>query len=131
MLMTVGLFLVALALVSVVADVSVAFLARRDVAAACDAAAAAAAQGADRPTIYADGAHARVPLDLSTARAEVSSWLADQREKGLTARVDGLDNGDTTAVLTCHRPIKLPFSRFVGLHTVTVVAHARAVSPLR
>jgi uncharacterized membrane protein len=128
--LTIGLLTVLLALVAVVSDASAVFLARREVAAACDAAATAAAQAVDRSVVYGAGAGERLPLSFDDARTRVSAWLALQREAGLTATVTGLTDDATTAMVTCQRSEVPPLRSAVDLPSVLVTAHAQARSPI-
>jgi uncharacterized membrane protein len=128
--LTIGLLTVLLALVAVVSDASAVFLARREVAAACDAAATAAAQAVDRSVVYGTGSGERLPLSFDDAQTRVAAWLALQRESGLTATLTGLTDGATTAVVSCERSEAPPLRSAVGLPSVRVTAHAEARSPL-
>jgi Flp pilus assembly protein TadG len=130
MVLTIGLMVLLLALVATVTDASAVFLARRDLAGACDAAATTAAQAVDRRTLYAEAGATRLPLDPDAARDRVRTWLGEQGEAGLVVEVTGVVDDGTTVLLACTKATDPPLHALVGLPTVTVEAHASARSPL-
>lgn len=77
LLLTLGFVVLALLLVLTVVDASVVFLTRRDLAAAADSLALAAAQQADLPALYAQGPGATLALDPAGVQAAVQRLAAD------------------------------------------------------
>jgi uncharacterized membrane protein len=119
LVLTLGYLVLALSLVLVVVDISALFLARRGLAADCDGAALAAAQSADATAVYAGTTGVRLPL------AQVQAAVERYDPSGeLTA---ALRDGETV-VVTGRRTVHLPVVGFLGIHPVTVVAHAAAQS---
>lgn len=135
----------ALAALLVVAavDVSVAFLARRQLAGLADGAALAGAQALDRPAFYTGGAAgATLPVAADGVQAAVTGYLTAsgeaQRMPGLTVELAPPAGG--TVTLTLRRPVRLPFLgvlRFAGAGAggvadgaLTVAVTASARSPL-
>lgn len=129
LLLSVGLCAIALLLVWAVVDVSEVFLARRDLAAAVDGTAVAAAQEIDLQALYEGGAAADLPLSAVGVRRAVADYVArtyppaDDPEQ----QIAGTVTPDRRAVtVTGRRTVHLP-----GFGTVTVTAHATATSRIR
>ena len=120
-----------LVLVAVVVDVSAVILAKRGAASAADGAAIAAAQQLDRDAVYANGLGDAIPLSLDEVRQVVALYAARAAEgqHGLELVAD-LDPTQTTATVTARREIRLPFSGWLGVGSVTVTAVAHAKAPL-
>jgi uncharacterized membrane protein len=100
----------ALALV-VVVDVSAAFLQRRQLVAAADAAALAGAQSIDLAAYYRDGASSATRLDPAAVaprvRAQVGRSAAASIE-GLT--IDRISSDGVRVVVALSAPLRLPFA---------------------
>lgn len=122
--LTLGLLTVAVALVVTVVDVSAVFLARRDLAGTCDAAAVAAAQEVSRAELYG-GDPTRLPLDLSAAARAAATLAQAAGARVVTRRAGG------GVSVSCERDVDLPLARVAGLGPVTVLASADAQAPLR
>ena len=134
LLLVVGLAAVAIGLVIAVSDATVLYLGRRSVAAAADATALAAAQGADLAAVYAGRASVGLPLSAAAARTASSQFVSDA---GLPAALPGfrlesvVTDGRSVRVVVS-APIRLPFAGLIakGNGVVTVRAAARAMAPL-
>jgi hypothetical protein len=125
-LLVVGFTFVALLLALLVLNVSVVFLARRDLVGTADGAALAAAQRIDLAAFYAGGAAGgAVPLDEAAAAAAVAGF-----EDGET-RIAGVAVEGDTVTVTVTRDVDLPFGGLFGLESWRVEAVATARSPLR
>lgn len=141
-LLLIGYAAVALILVVVGVDVSAAFLARRALASAADAAALDAAQAVDRAAVYSGsvgGCGATLPLDPDLARSRALAVVADDAGD-LRRTFRQLDpvavnvNGGTVTVHLSGRA-KVPFGRLLavlvpghddGAVEIDVTAHARS-----
>lgn len=131
LLLVLGFAAVLLLLVAVVVDVSAVLLARRGAASAADGAAVAAAQQLDQEAAYADGLGSRIPLSVGAVQSLVGSYSARaaQVQQGLQLTAT-LDAAQTTAIVTATRQVRLPFSGWLGVRSVTVTAVAHARSPV-
>ena len=120
-----------LVLVAVVVDVSAVILAQRGAASAADGAAIAAAQQLDQGAVYANGLGDAIPLSPDDVQQIVAVYAARAAEgqQGLQLSAD-LDATQTTATVTATREVRLPFSGWLGVGTVTVTAVAHARAPL-
>jgi uncharacterized membrane protein len=129
LLLVLGFAALLLVLVAIVADVSVAILAKRGAASAADGAAIAAAQQLDQEAVYANGLDGAIPLSPDAVQSVVGTYnlRAAEAQKGLLLSAD-LDQTQTTATVVATRKVRLPFSGWLGIGevTVTAVAHARA-----
>ena len=123
--------LIAAVLVGIVVDTSRAFLHRRSLAAAADAAASSGANAIDVEEFYARaGAGERLPLDAAHVETAVQTYVTDA---GLTGRFEALTaasstDGETVTVTLTAR-VSLPFdvlSLAPGGAPVEVTASARA-----
>ena len=92
-LLLVGFFLVAVLLVTVVVDASVAFLRRQELAALADGAAVAAADGIRSEQIYLEGVPDQVAIDAALARAYVADVTPPRRLAGVECVEAGADGG--------------------------------------
>lgn len=114
LLLVVGFAAIALVLSVAVADASALFLAREDLATACDGAALAGAQSLDARTFYRSGAGTALPLAASgphSVAATVAAYAAEDVPASwmLTATTNG-----TVVVVTGVRSVELPlFGRVV------------------
>ena len=103
--------LIAVVLVGIVVDTSRAFLQRRSLAAAADAAASTGANALDLEEFYArGGAGERLPLDAAEVETAVQAYIA---YAGLAGRFEGLTaasstDGETVTV-TMTAQVSLPF----------------------
>lgn len=131
-LLVIGFAVILLALVAVVVDASQVVLLRRTLASAADGAALVAAQSAAEESLYAQSwsGSGRLPLDPGLARSHVREYLA-----GLPLDLAGIDVGvsnDTVTVrLAATADLPLVGAVTQGFAGTTVVATARARSPLR
>ena len=125
--------LITAALVTVVVDVSKAFLHRRSLVAAVDGAALAAANQPDLDAVYNSSGREVLPLSESGARDAVEQYVADAR---LAARFDGFrivdvsTDGETVTV-SFSSTVRMPFVNLVvsrGGYPIDATASAR--SPL-
>jgi uncharacterized membrane protein len=132
LLLTLGYAMLAIALVVVVVDVSAVYLARRNLAAACDGASLAAAQRVDETALYTSGGDVRVlPLDSAeTISAEVAAYRDRTDASGRTQLTGTLQDG-TTVVVAGTRSVELPVVGVLGIHPVTVRAQAQAQTVVR
>lgn len=133
LLLTVGLAVILIVLVTVVVDVSYVVLAKRALANAADGAAIAAAQQPDRAVINGSdqALDVRLPLDEVEVDAVVATYAADAR-----ADQQGLDlqphvEGAGVAVVDAYRTVRLPFAGWLGIARVELHAVGRAQSPTR
>jgi len=86
--------LIAAVLVGIVVDTSRAFLQRRSLAAAADAAASAGANALDLDEFYAqNGSGERLPLGAAAVETVVQTYIADA---GLAGRFEGLTAASST-----------------------------------
>lgn len=131
LLLVLGFAALLLVLVAIVVDVSAVILAKRGAASAADGAAIAAAQQLDRNAVYANGLAEAIPLSPDDVRQVVAVYgaRAAEGQQGLQL-VGGLDAAQTTATVTATREVRLPFSGWLGIGSVTVTAVAHAKAPL-
>ncbi len=131
LLLVLGFAAVLLLLVAVVVDVSAVILAKRGAASAADGAALAAAQQLDLDAVYARGLRDAIPLSPDAVDQVVRTYAARaaQAQRGLQLTA-GLDPAQTTATVTATRELRLPFTGWLGVGTVTVTAVAHAQAPL-
>ncbi|MHB8340529.1 MAG: pilus assembly protein TadG-related protein [Mycobacteriales bacterium] len=125
LILTLGFVVTALLLVLAVTDASAVFLARRDLAAAADAAALDAAQQIDRAAVYQGQDGSVLPLSPQLVTATVTTFVAEEYPPN---RYPGWHFTATTpdgihAVVTATRVLRLPV-----YGSVTVVAQSVAVS---
>lgn len=130
--------LIAASLVLVGIDVSMAYLARRDLANVADGAALAGAERLDAATFYDRGASGYLPVTTSSAQQGVTDYLI---RTGALRRWPDLEpivnvSGHTVTV-TLQRKVHLPLVSVLGLAdssyadgAVSVAATAHAESPL-
>jgi hypothetical protein len=127
LLLVLGFTAVLVALVAVVADVSVLLLAKRGVASAADGAAVAGAQQLDRASLYAGGLGDQLPLDPAEVASAVSAYERTVEPRtALEVSVDG-----ASVRVRAARRVRLPFGRYAGVGAVTVRAVATARAPVR
>ncbi|HEX2049332.1 MAG TPA: pilus assembly protein TadG-related protein [Actinomycetota bacterium] len=119
--LAIGAALVAFAVAGVTIDGTRAFLFRRSLQNAADAAALAGASEIDVETFYAGGG-ARAVLDPAAARATAIDWL---RRRGLDAVAD-VDADDGAVEVTLRGRIGTTLLALVGIDDVPVAAAARA-----
>lgn len=124
LLLSLGCFTIALLLVWAVVDASVVFLARRDLAAAVDGTALAAAQEVDADAIYASGTDADLPLSPNAVQASVDEYVGRTYPGQQIA--GGVSADRRSVEVTGRRNVHLP-----GFGTLAVVAHASATSHVR
>jgi len=128
--------LIVAALLTVVVDVSTVFLAKRELQAVADGAAAAAAQNADLRNFYATPVGADLPLSPGDVSEFVSGYATTEARvphecSTAPQTVSAVPDGETVMVeLTCTVP--LPFVRLVSQLwsdgvTIHVFAQARSV----
>lgn len=131
LLLVLGFAAVLLLLVAVVVDVSAVILAQRGAASAADGAAVAAAQQLDEDVGYTRGLGTAIPLSLAQVQQVVGTYgaRAAQGQSGLQLTA-GVDASQTTATVTATREVRLPFSGWLGVGSVTVTAIAHARAPL-
>lgn len=134
LLLVVGMAAVAIGLIITMSDATALYLGRRSVAAAADATALAAAQGADVAAIYAGRATTGLPLNVGAVRTAADAYV---RDAGLAAALRGFriesvttDGKSVRVVVTA--TVRLPFAGLIstGAGQVTVRAAARAMSPV-
>jgi uncharacterized membrane protein len=127
-------FCIAALVVMAGAATSSAFLAQRDLQAACDGAAIAAANAVDPASAYAHGL--RGPDALPLSPDSVQQAVDDFAAKGFAGDAGGLalaaDTDGRTATVTCHRTVRIPFGAAFGhADGLDRTALASARSPLR
>lgn len=126
LLLSIGFAVAALLLVWAVVDASAVFLARRDLTAAVDGAALAAAQQVDAAAIYASGGDQELPLDPDAVARAVDAYVGSNypRGEGPAQRISGgVDASARVVVVRGERDVRLPV-----FGTVTVTARATAVN---
>jgi uncharacterized membrane protein len=131
LLLVLGFSAVLLVLVAIVADVSAVVLAKRGAASAADGAAIAAAQQLDEAAVYANGLDTAIPLSPDAVQSVVGTYgaRAAESQEGLELSAS-LDAPQTTATVVATRKVRLPFSGWLGVGSVTVTAVAHARAPL-
>ena len=131
LLLVLGFTALLLVLVAIVVDVSAVILAKRAAPSAADGAADPAAQQLDQAAVYANGLGEAIPLSIDEVREVVAVYAARAAEgqQGLELAAD-LDATQTTATVTARRDVRLPFSGWLGIGSVTVTAVAHARAPL-
>jgi len=124
LLLAIGFCAIAMLLVWAVIDVSVVFLARRDLAATVDGAALAAVQEVDAAAVYTGDGAADLPLDRDAVIAAVARYVAGPGGSPADQRVVGVvDDGGRAVVVRGEREVRLPV-----FGTVTVTARATATN---
>jgi hypothetical protein len=85
--------------------------------------------GSERP--HTNGLGEAIPLSLGDVQQVVAVYgeRAAEAQKGLELTA-GLDADQTTATVTATREVRLPFSGWLGIGSVTVTAVAHARAPL-
>jgi uncharacterized membrane protein len=129
LLLSIGFCAIALLLVWAVVDASAVFLARRDLAAAVDGTALAAAQQIDTQGVYESGASDDLPLSAAAVRDAVDGYVSRTypANENVGQQITGEVTPDQHAVaVTGRRILHLP-----GFGTITVTARATAVSHTR
>jgi len=131
MLLVLGYTIIAALLITVVVNISKAYLYRRSLVAAADGAAIAAANVPDLPRVYAEGELPELPLGPS--RAVVEQYAVDAR---LERRFDGFEVVDVrtdgqTVTVTLRAQVQMPFlnaisSRYDDGYPVMATAIARS-----
>jgi Flp pilus assembly protein TadG len=131
LVLVLGFTALLLVLVAVVVDVSAVILAKRGAASAADGAAIAASQQLDQSAVYDNGLGEAIPLSADDVQQVVGVYAerAAEAQKGLELRAT-LDETQTTATVTARRELRLPFSGWLGIGSVTVTAVAHARAPL-
>lgn len=115
-----GMFLVCLLLVGVAVDGTRAFLYRRTLQNAADAAVLAAASELDRDSLYGGGS--KVRLSPAAAKGLVEAWL---KERGLPAASSvEADGGRVSVVL--RGDVRTSFLRLAGVKRLPVAVEAAA-----
>jgi uncharacterized membrane protein len=129
LLLSIGFCVMALLLVWAVVDASAVFLARRDLAAAVDGTAIAAAQEIDTQAVYEGGATDDLPLASDEVRDTVEAVVArtyPASEDPAQEITGGVSADGRSVVVSGRRTVHLP-----GFGTVTVTARATAASHTR
>jgi hypothetical protein len=119
-------------LVTVVVNVSKAYLFRRALVSAADGAALAAANEPDLDQVYAEPGE-NLPLSGKKARAAVRQYVEDaQLEERLTDfEVDSVTTDGVTVVVTFRGTVQLPFANLLtSSDGYQITATANATSPL-
>ena len=131
LVLVLGFTALLLVLVAVVVDVSAVILAKRGASSAADGAAIAASQQLDQSAVYSNGLGSAIPLSADDVRDVVAAYgeRAAEAQHGLELSAD-LDATQTTATVTARREVRLPFSGWLGIGSVTVTAVAHARAPL-
>lgn len=131
LILIIGLVPVLLLMLAAGTDAAVLYTARRSLAAEADAAALAAAQGADLDAIYSGRAAGSLPLDCAKAKRIISTRFARHwNSLAAKARVTAIDCTGTDVSVTLASTATLPFASHFGINpAVTVKAAAAARSP--
>lgn len=125
--LTIGFTALAVLMLLVVVDLSVVFLARRDLVSLADGAAVSAAQRIDLAAFYAGAGAEAVPIDPDQVEDAVAAFA----EPGVRLEVvEVLPGGDRVRVVVS-REVELPLGGLPGVQRVTVRAEAVARAPLR
>lgn len=132
-LLVIGFTVIALLLITVVIDVSKVFLAQREIGAAVDGAAVAAAGAVDEAAVYTGGVGGAVPLDPTVARERVAAYVtaAGLAEEFDQFSVQSVDVAGAEVTVTVRAVVHLPYEALVpGAYrdgvAVTVSASARS-----
>jgi hypothetical protein len=123
LLLGVGLTAVCLLAFVVLVDASAAFLQRRQLLAAADAAALAGAQSIDLPSYYESGASAATRLDVGGVPRRVRAHLAAAGIPGLT--LDAVQSDGDEVLVRLSRPLELPFLATVLADRIRVESRAQ------
>lgn len=134
-LLVLGYAVIAALLVTVVVDVSQAYLYRRSLLAAADAAALSAANQPDLAAVYTGEGSALLPISGPGARAAVEQYALDAElaDRFGDFTVEAVDTDGVTVTVTLRAVVHLPFANLVtarwsGGYPVRAAASAR--SPL-
>jgi Flp pilus assembly protein TadG len=120
-ILVLGMALIAIAVAGVAIDGTRAFLLRRSLQNAADAAALAAASEIDRDGYYASGGRS-IAIDPDAARAQVANWLA---QRGLPT--EAAVAADEAAVqVTLRAELDTTFLRVIGIESVPVAVESLA-----
>ena len=121
MVLTIGLALVVFAVAGLAVDGTKAFLARRALQHAADAATVAAASEVDVRTYYRSGG-ATVRLDAGDAERVAARVLA---ARGLSA-ITAIEADETSVAVVLRSESRTTFLRLAGIEVIPVAAEARA-----
>lgn len=137
LLLVIGFVVIVALLVTVVANASTAFLARRSLSAWADGAATAAAQSVDEGAVYGGRVGQALPLSAARARAAVAGYAV---RNGLPGRFEGfevaaveVDPGAGTVRVALATSVDLAFANVVSARWadgVPITATATARVPL-
>ena len=122
--MVLGVALTAFAVAGLAVDGTRAFLLRRTLQNAADAAATAAAGEVNEEAYYASGGH-EVMLDRDAARREVLRWLA---QRGIQTLVS-VQVGESVVSVVLRDKTPVTFLALIGVDSIPVAVEARA-SPI-
>ena len=125
-ILVIGFTFLALLVMLLAVNVSVVFLARRDLVSTADGAALAAAQEIDQSAFL----ESNVGVDPLLLDADASEAVAEQFEDGDVRVTDVTVEGDTVTVVV-ERDVDLPLGGLVGLSTWHVEAVATARNTVR
>ena len=117
----IGMSLVAFAVVAFTIDGTRAFLMRRTLQNAADAAAIAGASQLDQSSYYSSGGN-RVLIDPARGRAAATSWLS---ARGLDASA-GVDATSSRVHVVLRTRVATPFLNLIGIGSVPVAAEGTA-----
>lgn len=124
LLLGVGFIVVCLLALTVVADVSAAFLQRQALMSLADSAALAGAQAIDVDRYYREGASVGTPLQPSLVTAAARQRLVESRSRPDVA-VERIATDGTRVVVRLTAPLRLPFLGRLRHDVVRVEAAAR------
>lgn len=128
-LLVIGFAVILVSLVAVVVDASQVVLLRRTLASMADGAALSAAQQLAEPALYAGQASGRLPLDPAASRAAVIEYVASSGMDVSVVEVS-VSAERVTVALSARADLPLVGAVTSGFQGTTVVARARAVSPV-
>lgn len=120
-ILVIGMTMIAIGVSGLAVDGTRAFLFRRTLQNAADAAALAGASEIDRPALYSSGG-SKIVIDADAARRRAAEWLARRgirMEAGVVARADAVR-------VVLRGEVDTTFLRVVGLGSVPVSVEAIA-----
>lgn len=114
--LTIGYAVLALLLITVVANLSRVFLAHRSLEAVADGAAIAAVQALRDKPYYGGGAGGRLPLDQPAARGAVSDYLAAAHAEQSCDRfaLDSVTTSHDAVTVRVSCRVRIPFANAVS-----------------
>ena len=131
-LLTIGFAVVLLVLIYTVVSASAVYLARRDLAAAVDGSALAAAQELDADAYYAGASSDDLPLDGTRIGRAVDEYVARTYPGATNQRITGgVDPTGRSVEVRGERDVRLPVFGTVTVHAEATATNHRAPAGAR